>query len=203
MKGTACVVLAAGASRRMGLRNKLLIPGPDGRAMVAHVAHACVASGADEVVVVTGHDAPLMQQALAGLPVRFTHAADHAEGMAASLRAGIAALGRDVDAAAICLGDMPLVSGALIARLLAAHDPARGAAIVVPVCAGRRGNPVVWDSRYFAALQALRGDAGARGLIDGHGSALRELPVLDEAVLTDFDTPQSVAGWEAGQNVLF
>ncbi len=193
----AAVVLAAGMSARAAPRHKLLTVDRAGVAMVGRVVQACCASRADEVVVVVGHQAEAVEAAVraavAGVPgaarVRFVRAAGYAEGLSASLRAGVAALGAEVGAVAVCLGDMPLVGGEVIDALVAAWCPAEARLIVVPVHEGRRGNPVLWDRRYFAAMGALRGDEGARALLGAHASEVVEV-AAGASVLVDFD-----AGW--------
>ena len=100
------------------------------------------------VIVVTGHQDREIRNALAGKSVRFVHAADYAEGMAASLRAGIAALSAEISAVLICLGDMPLIEPALLNRIVAAYDPVEGREIILPSFQGQRGNPVLWGSGF-------------------------------------------------------
>lgn len=187
------IVLAAGRSSRMGPRNKLLIADTAGVPMVARVVDAVLASGARPVVVVTGHAAAEVQAALAGRAVTVAHNAGYAQGLSGSLRVGLDALGDGVDAALVCLGDMPLVSPDLIGRLIAAYDPEEGRAIVVPTVGGRHGNPVLWDRRFFGAMRAVTGDVGARHLIGEHVEALHEVPMADDAALKDFDTPEQLA----------
>lgn len=191
----AALVLAAGASRRMGAANKLLAAvDADGRPMVAAVAAMLQSSAADSVTVVTGHQAALVRRALAGLGCRFVHNGGHQSGMGASLSAGVAAVAADgdVDAVVVCLGDMPLVSAATVDALIAAFDDARGAAACVPVCGGRRGNPVLFGRRFFPELIALGGDRGARFLLQKHAQWVREVAVDDAGVLADADTPAEV-----------
>ncbi len=192
-RSVAAVVLAAGQSSRMAPRHKLLVPDASGRAMVARVVDAALASRARPVLVVTGHRAPEVQAALAGRPVQFVTAADHADGLSASLRAGLATLPPTAAAALVLLGDMPLVTAASIDRLLDAYDPVEGRSIVAPSHAGQLGNPVLWDRRYFPAMMALTGDSGARALLRRHADAVAEV-VLDDTVLRDFDTAESLAG---------
>ena len=160
----------------------------------AHCGRAGVASRAQPVIVVTGHEREKVEAALKGLPVRFVHNADYAEGLGTSLKAGIAAVPEEADAAVVCLGDMPQVDAALINRLIAAFDPERGALVVVPSIDGRRGNPVVWSRRFFHDLMAIQGDVGARHLIGNYAEAVVEVPVAGEAALTDVDTPESLSG---------
>ena len=89
-------------------------------------AEAALASRADPVVVVTGHEPDKVRAALAGLDVRFVHNPDYADGLSTSLRRGIAALPEDVDGAVVLLADMPGVDAAVVDRLIAAFDPAGG-----------------------------------------------------------------------------
>ena len=113
------------------------------------------------------------------------------------VRAGIAALPDSADAAVICLADMPRVGTGLIDRLIDAFDPASGALIALPSHQGRRGNPVLWARRFFADLQALEGDAGARQILARHSDGIIEVPVADEAASFDVDTPEALAALTA------
>ena len=183
----AAIVLAAGLSRRSAPHNKLLVPDAGGVPMIVRTVDAVLASGAAPVFVVVGHQAALVRAALGLRPVTYVTALDYESGMAASLRAGISALPPEVGGALICLGDMPLVRPETMDLLLAAHAPAAGRGIVLPVHGGRRGNPVLWDRAYFPALRALTGDSGARGLLPLHAADIAELPVEDDGVLHDFD----------------
>jgi molybdenum cofactor cytidylyltransferase len=187
----AAVVLAAGRSTRMGAVNKMLAE-IGGKPLVRIAAEQALASRAKPVIVVTGHERERVEAALAGLPVKFVHNPDYAEGLGTSLRAGIAAVPADSDGAIVCLGDMPQVDSLLIDRLVAAFDPERGALVVVPSINGRRGNPVVWSRRFFSDLMAITGDIGARHLIGQYAEAVVEVPVANDAALTDVDTPESL-----------
>jgi molybdenum cofactor cytidylyltransferase len=192
----AAVVLAAGRSTRMGPVNKLIAE-IGGKPLVRIAAEQALASRARPVIVVTGHEREKVEAALSGLPVRFVHNTDYAEGLGTSLKAGIAAVPEDADAAVVCLGDMPQVDGALIDRLIAAFDPEKGALVVTPSIDGRRGNPVVWSRRFFNDLMAITGDIGARHLIGSYAEAVVEVPVAGEAALTDVDTPESLSAVKA------
>lgn len=192
----AALVLAAGRSTRMGAVNKMLAE-IGGKPLVRIAAEQAVASHAQPIIVVTGHEREKVEGALKSLPVRFVHNADYAEGLGTSLKAGIAAVPEESDAAIVCLGDMPQVDAALINRLIAAFDPERGALVVVPSIDGRRGNPVVWSRRFFHDLMAIQGDVGARHLIGNYAEAVVEVPLAGEAALTDVDTPESLRAVKA------
>jgi molybdenum cofactor cytidylyltransferase len=192
----AAVVLAAGRSTRMGAVNKLIAE-IGGKPLVRIAAEQALASHASPVIVVTGHERARVEAALQGLPVRLVHNADYADGLGTSLRTGIAAVPADVDAAIVCLGDMPQVDAKLIDRLIGAFDPERGALVVTPTIDGRRGNPVVWSRRFFRELMSITGDIGARHLIGSYAVAVIEVPVAGEAALTDVDTPESLSAVKA------
>ncbi|MFC0410515.1 NTP transferase domain-containing protein [Roseomonas elaeocarpi] len=189
----AAVVLAAGLSRRMGPVNKLLAEDDAGRTMVARVVDNVLASRATEVIVVTGHEHERVAATLDGRAIRFVHAPDYAEGLAASLRAGVAALPDEVEGALICLGDMPLVSAETLDRLIGAFDPAAGRAAVQPVHEGQPGNPVLWGREFFPEILELAGDKGARALLTRHAPRLATVNTADDGVLRDFDTAEALA----------
>ena len=107
-RNVAAIILAAGRSTRMGGPNKLLAE-LGGKPLVRIVAEQALASKAQGVIVVTGHQADEVRKALRGLKVTFVHNPEFAEGLASSVKAGIAAVPENADGAVICLGDMPLI----------------------------------------------------------------------------------------------
>jgi molybdenum cofactor cytidylyltransferase len=191
------VVLAAGRSTRMGGPNKLLAE-LSGKKLVRIATEQALASKASEVIVVTGHQAELVEHALEGLSVKFVRNPDFAGGLASSVKVGIAAVPAEADGALICLGDMPLIDAMLIDRLIEAFDPDRGNLVVVPVADGRRGNPVLWSRRFFGELLTLDGDTGARHLIAKHAEAVAEVPVDGISAFLDIDTPQALEAARRG-----
>jgi molybdenum cofactor cytidylyltransferase len=192
----AALILAAGASSRMG-SNKL-IEDVAGTPMVARVAQSVAASKAKPITVVTGNQPDAVKTALNGVAANFVHNPDFAQGLSTSLKAGIAALAPqikngDIDGVLVCLGDMPLVGPRTIDKLIAAFNPLEGRAIVVPVHDGKRGNPVLWGAQYLDEMTRLSGDQGARKLLDAHADDVVEVPIDDESILFDVDTPDKLA----------
>ena len=187
----SALVLAAGRSTRMGPVNKLLAP-LGTRLMVRAVVEQLEASSVRPIVVVTGHEAGRVGEALAGTGVRLVHNAAYREGLSGSIRAGLAALPESVEAAMICLGDMPLVASRHVEKLVAAFDPAEGREICVPAFEGKRGNPVLFARRFFEEMAAVRGDVGARHLIGEYEEYVCEVAMDDRAVLVDVDSPQAL-----------
>jgi molybdenum cofactor cytidylyltransferase len=189
----AALVLAAGRSRRMAPHNKLLVADRAGKSMIARVVDNVLSSNARPVLVVVGHQSEQIEHALGGRPVRVVHAPDYAQGLSASLKAGIAAVPPECAAAIVCLGDMPLVTGRMIDRLLSAYDPVEGRLIVLPTFRGKQGNPMLWDRRFFPEILGITGDSGARFLLGKHAEVVAEVEMADDAVLRDFDTTDSLA----------
>jgi molybdenum cofactor cytidylyltransferase len=188
----AAVVLAAGLSKRMGGPNKLLAE-IDGTPIVARVVDTLLASKAESVWVVVGHEADQVRSALDGRAVRFVENPAYTEGLGASLRVGIEAVGEGVDGALVALGDMPWIRAAHVDALIDAFNPKGPNTICVPVHDRKRGHPVLWSSRHFSEMRKLGGDVGARALLERHGEAVLAVPVDDAAVHLDVDTPEMLA----------
>lgn len=191
----AALVLAAGQSRRMGAANKLLSE-VDGVPMLVGAVRTALASKARPVFVVTGHEAGRVRGALGDSKVTFVANPDYAGGLSTSLKAGIRAMGSDIDGVVVCLGDMPRVRPEHIDRLIAAFNPVEGRSICVPTFNGKQGNPVLWDRRYFQEMLALSGDVGAKHLIGANAESVVEVAMPDAGILLDVDTPQALAALE-------
>jgi molybdenum cofactor cytidylyltransferase len=185
------LLLAAGQSRRMGGPNKLLAE-IDGTPMVAHVARRLLASRARPIIAVLGNQADTVGTSLGKLPIERVRNPEFAAGLSTSLKRGIAALPPDLDGVIVCLGDMPLISGRHLDRLIAAFNPLEGRAIIVPTRRGKRGNPVLWSRQFFPEMTGLAGDVGAKHLIGEHAELVAEVEMDDDAVLVDIDTPEAL-----------
>jgi molybdenum cofactor cytidylyltransferase len=188
----AALLLAAGQSSRMGGPNKLLAD-VDGRPMVVRTAQRLLASRARPLIAVLGKDADAVEAALGPLPVERVRNPDYAQGLSTSLKRGLAALPEEEDGVLVCLGDMPLVAGRDLDRLIAAFNPLEGRAIIVPTRHGKRGNPVLWARRFFPDMMQLAGDVGARHLIGEHAELVAEVEMDNDNVLVDIDTPEALA----------
>ena len=156
------LVLAAGASKRLG-RPKQLIE-IDGEPLLRRVARYTLATDPHDCVVVLGHDAARIAGVVDGLSVRKLRIDNFDSGMAASLRAGIAALDAQCAGALIVLTDQPALTSDHLAALCAAWRIAPERA-VASAYAGVLGVPAILPRAWFADLVALRGDTGARDLL--------------------------------------
>jgi molybdenum cofactor cytidylyltransferase len=174
--------------------NKLLVTDKAGVPMILRVVDQVLASRARPVIVVTGHERERVEEALAGRPVIFAHADDYAEGLSASLKAGLAAVPPTAEGVMVCLGDMPLVTQAAMERIIGTFDPEEGRAIVQPTFRGKQGNPMLWGREFLPEMLTITGDIGARHLAARHAARLAEVEMADDAVLRDFDTTDSLRG---------
>ena len=193
------IVLAAGSSSRMSGAQKLLLE-VEGKPMVRHAIEAASEGGCHQVVVV--YSAPEVKAAV-GDAAELVHNPNAHTGMASSLQVGLRALRPEIEAAAVLLGDQPLVGSRTIAALLRAwrREGSRPAVAV----AKKRGDasppsrrpdahwtpPVVLAREMWDDLNALEGDAGARQLLDGHPELLDTVPAPGHP--DDIDTPDDYA----------
>jgi CTP:molybdopterin cytidylyltransferase MocA len=188
VKRVTAIVLAAGASHRLGAPKQLARF--EGEPLVRRAARAALESRCSRTLVVVGAHAAQVRAALAGLEVEIAECGEWQEGMAASLRAGLAALDASVDGALFLLCDQPHVDSALLDALLDAFE-APGVERVGTAHPQGVGGPAVFGRSQFGALARLRGDAGARKLLEAEGPdrALVHSPKPQ----VDLDTPEAAA----------
>ncbi|KLN62557.1 hypothetical protein WH96_03525 [Kiloniella spongiae] len=186
------ILLAAGQSRRMGPENKLLQEW-HGKPLVKWVADNIGESNVDHTIVITGHEADLVQENLQSNDVEYVYNPDFDEGLSTSLIKGLMAVPADCDAVMICLGDMPSIHSTQLNKLISAYDPVNGAAICVPTFEGKRGNPVLWSTTFIPEMLNLKGDSGARHLLGNYPGDLQEVTMDNTSVLSDIDTPEALS----------
>ncbi|UIP00450.1 nucleotidyltransferase family protein [Halobaculum sp. CBA1158] len=189
----AGVVLAGGTSSRFGAANKLLAT-VEGEPLVRRALRTLTAAELDPVIVVVGHEAEAVREALPDDGERVVEADDYATGQAASVRRGIAAVvdaADDAAAATFLPGDMPFVDAETVRTLVDAYAAGAGDALA-PAHEDRRGNPVLFDRRHFEALAGIEGDTGGRAVLLGSDDAAL-VAVDDRGVAVDVDTPADLA----------
>jgi molybdenum cofactor cytidylyltransferase len=186
------VILAAGASTRMGRPKQLLSLGD--RPLLQHVLDQAAASRLDEVIVVLGHRAPEVRAAIRIPPGRAVRAVvnpDGAGGQSASLGLGLRSADPRAAAAAVLLGDQPHVTDRLIDRVaeafLAGDSPAARPVYSSSDGGHAPGHPVFLARRIWPELYELRGDQGARALLSSRPEWVLEVPVEGEPP-ADLDT---------------
>ena len=195
---TVGLVLAAGAGRRLG-GPKALVRLTEGGPTLVETAVACVlAGGCDRVVAVVGAAGEQAAALVAGTGAEVVHADDWDEGMGASLRAGLAHLDEgDDDLALVSLVDLPDVTAAVVARVLASVVGDRRAALVRAAYGGVPGHPVVLGRDHWAAVRTTaRGDRGARDHLSATPHVLVECG--DLATGRDLDTSDDLDDLQRG-----
>jgi len=168
-------------------RPKQLLP-VNGKPMLVRVVEAILGAGIDEVVVVLGYAADEIAPALAGLAVTTVVNNAWHEGLASSVRAGLAAVNPRAEAVLFAPADLPRLSAAAVQAVVQRYGMTRRP-IVVPVCAGRRGHPVLFARSLFGELASLAGDQGGRFVLNKHQADVETVDVADAGILLDVDTP--------------
>ena len=190
------LILAAGASTRMMGRDKLLMQ-VGGRSLLRHVVQRAVATGQQVMVALPATD-KVRQNALAGLDVQFIPVANCTQGMAASLRAGLAELPKDSDGLLVALADMPDIATEDYHSLINAFRDGPDANIQRASTAdGTAGNPVLLPQWALNDPNIFQGDAGARHLMRKHADKVRLVPLPNNHATCDLDTPDDWATWRA------
>ncbi len=160
------IVLAAGSSSRLGQPKQLLKF--QGRPLLQHAIDAMEKSGLFDIVVVLGHRAADIAEAVQiGPGTRTVVNEDYAQGQATSLRAGLGAAGENSDAAVVILGDQPAING-LMVRTVVETYLGTGAKVVQAAFSGKPNHPTLFDRELWPELQAIEGDQGAREVLRKH-----------------------------------
>lgn len=184
----AAIVLAAGASRRMG-RPKLTLPW-GGTSVIGQVVSVLQNAGLEHITVVTGAGREQVEQALAGYPVRFAYNSGYAQSeMLGSIQAGLRAMPPEAQAALITLGDQPQIRPATVAALLDAFA-SHPAPLILPSHHGRRGHPWLIRRDLWPDLLALRPPATPRDFLRAHADSILHLEWAEDSILRDLDTPE-------------
>jgi molybdenum cofactor cytidylyltransferase len=182
--GISVIVLAAGMSKRMGTAKQLLRL--DGKTILEHTLANVRASRVSEIILVLGFAAESIEREISTERVRIVRNQNYQQGMALSLRTGLAGLDPQAKAALIVLADQPFVEPGTINQLIACHQESKPQ-IVIPPFNGFRGNPVLLDRSVFAELQSLTGDIGCRAIFGNHTENIRKLAVNDIGILLDIE----------------
>src|SRR5271168_1829781 len=181
------VILAAGKSTRMGEPKQLLRLGET--TVLGQTLENVRGAGVSEIVVVLGSSADTIRQQLPastfdGLTVVVNQ--DYGQGMASSLRAGLSAVGQDIDASLVVLADQPFTRSETLNRIVDRYLDS-DAQIVIPSYKGFGGNPVLLDRSVFTEVMALDGDIGCRAVFGSHSEGIVKVEVGDVGILLDID----------------
>ncbi len=186
------VLLAAGAGSRLGHRPKCLLE-LGGVPLIRRQLIALSGAGVDEVVVVLGHHADLIDPVVQTFPVTVVRNPNPDEGQVSSQRIGLAALTGKLDAVIVALADQPLLNAQDITALIAAFKQrAEGVQVVFPQVGGERGNPVMFSSEVREQILAGQADVGCRQWQAAHAEAVLPFVTDNHRYKVDIDTPDDL-----------
>jgi len=181
----SAILLAAGESKRMGALKQLMPLGES--TLLEQAVDNLLNSSVDETIVVVGHKAEEITQAIASRPVKIMFNHNYPQGMSTSIIAGLILVDPKSQAVILALGDQPLVESQTINQLIDAFN-SHDKGIAVPTHRGKRGHPIIFAIRYKAELLELKGDIGGREIIKNHPDDVLEVAVDSESVISDIDT---------------
>lgn len=190
------VVLAAGAGSRMGGRPKCLLE-LGGVPLIRRTLIALSGAGVDEVVVVLGHHADLIEPVVAPFPVTLVRNPDPDAGQVSSQRVGLAALAGKLDAVLVALADQPLVNAHDITALIGAYKKRpEGTSVVFPQLGGEPGNPVIFSAEVRERILAGDAQVGCRQWRQAHPEAVAPFVTDNRRYKVDVDTPEDLERFE-------
>jgi molybdenum cofactor cytidylyltransferase len=158
----------------------------DGRPLLQYVLDSVRTSSVAEIILVLGFEAQAIEQEIDTNDVRVVLNQNYRQGIGTSLKAGLASVDSDAQAALIALADQPFVRSATLDRLISEHRASK-AQIVIPTYRGFRGNPVLLDRSVFSEVMALTGDVGCRAIFGDHTEGIVKVAVDDVGILLDID----------------
>ncbi|MFU8864174.1 MAG: nucleotidyltransferase family protein [Rhodobacterales bacterium] len=194
--GCAILILAAGAASRMRGGDKLREEVAGQPLLRLMLERALAAATGPVLCTLPDAEHPRMA-CLAGLDVTPVMVPDAAEGMGASIRAGVTALPPDCAAVMILPADLPELDSDDLRRMIAAHEAGPDAILRAVDRDGQRGHPVVFPADLFDALKTCHGDSGARDVLRAHSDRIITIPLPAHHATTDLDTPEDWATWRA------
>jgi molybdenum cofactor cytidylyltransferase len=198
------VVLAAGAARRFGRPKQLeRWPTPEDPTLMERAVSLALQSGANEVVLVLGNrgrealeimNSYINPPGTGHISIAIAYNQRWEEGQGFSVAIGVQSLNPEIKGALFFLADQPRLTPqtaqVLYEQFVTLPHPEQ--AILFPMFEGKRGNPALFGSIYFAELSALTGDSGGREVVKAHPQAVQEVPVNDPGILEDIDTPEDL-----------
>jgi CTP:molybdopterin cytidylyltransferase MocA len=186
------VLLAAGSGSRMGHKPKSLLE-LGGVPLIRRQLIALSGAGVDEVVVVLGHHAELIEPVVQDFPVSLVRNLSPDDGQVSSQRLGLAALSGKLDAVIVALADQPLINSSDISALIGAWKKRpEGAAVVYPRVEGQRGNPLIFNAEIVAEILAGSADAGCRQWQAAHPERVSPFDTDNRRYRIDIDTLEDI-----------
>ncbi|MEZ4887282.1 MAG: nucleotidyltransferase family protein [Chitinophagales bacterium] len=188
------IILAAGLSRRMGERNKLLLP-IGGQTLIEKTVNTILQSNAEEIIVVVGHESVKLLHILKEKPVKMIKNPLYSLGMTTSIQAGVRSASKDSQGYMIVLGDLVHIQAKELDLLMHTfqnilEEENDSTPIVVPVFEGKRGNPILFHHHFREAILQHSDMNGCKGIIDTNSDCVVTVEMSSNHVLKDIDTPE-------------
>jgi len=183
----SAILLAAGQSKRMKGENKLAKE-VQGIPLIIHSVKNILASSVDELIVVLGYQKEIIEKLIdKNEKIKFVFNKDFESGMASSIKTGIDNLSEKTEAFFICLGDMPMVNHDIYNQLIKSKDNKE---IIVPTYKGQQGNPVLFDKSMKEKVLDIRGDVGAKKILELNKDKILNLEINDQSITKGFNTQE-------------
>ena len=183
----SATILAAGASKRMGDLNKLLLQ-IDNKPIIYSVCKTALGSKLDQIILVTGYENSKIEKTVPKGIDNIVYNKKWRQGMMSSIYAGLSNLDDDVDGNMIILGDMPLITEHTINLLIDEFKISNGDRIVYPIYEARQANPVIFPKKYFAEILDSEGDKGCKKVLKKHPGDAVGVHINSDEVIVDCDT---------------
>jgi len=180
----SAIILAAGLSSRMG-RNKLLLP-LGKQSIIEHVVEIVSKSRVDEIIVVLGKDAKDIELVLDRFEIKTILNSDYVDGQSTSVKVGIKAINNRSEGALFFMGDQPMIKVEIINNIIDEFLNSDNS-IIVPTYNTKRGNPVLFGSRWFSDLNQVQGDKGGRDILKNNLDQVGFIEISDDLFLKDID----------------
>lgn len=185
------VLLAAGEGRRMNGIAKAAIK-MQGVPLINRALFGLSGAGVDEVVVVLGHQADLLEPMVKDFPVTIVRNSNYASGQMSSVQMGLENLTGTFDAVLICLADQPLLNTQDLTSLIGAFKKRSSGSIVMPRVHGQRGNPIIFDWNVRNEILAGQKNLGCRNYIEKNPGLVSPFETDNDHYVVDLDTPEDV-----------
>ena len=182
------ILLAAGQSKRMKGENKL-IKQIQGIPLIQHSVKNILLSPIDELIIVLGYQKEIVQKIInKNKKIKFVYNNDFASGMASSIITGLKQLSENTGYFFICLGDMPLINSNIYNQLINSKNKKD---IIVPNYKNQQGNPVLFNKSMKEKVMSIKGDMGAKKLIQTNKDKVFNITINDESIIKNYNTPEN------------
>ena len=181
----SAILLAAGQSKRMNGENKLTKE-IQGIPLIKLSVKNILASSINELIIVLGHQKEIIEKLIdKNKKIKFVFNKNFESGMASSIKTGLNHLSEKTEAFFICLADMPMVNHDIYNQLIKSKDNKE---IIVPTYKGQQGNPVLFDKSMKEKVLDIKGDVGAKKILELNKDKILNLEINDQSIARGFDT---------------